>query len=155
MYTEETWMEARKRARREGAISIGLLAIGVALAVTALVIRNRYLGMAGLALFAVMAYARYALCAAPWYRYAQFMAEVLGGLTREHDEVFLSIGDEVRTTEDGVRVRDVTMAEDNAQYYWDAQYPFADIASGDRVRVKAYGRYIREIVRSTKNAVIN
>ena len=149
MYTEEDRARAATRARREGIFAAALLAVGFAAAIVALTARVRLPGALVLGLFAMLAYAQYALRCAPWRSYARFLSELLSGRSRESEGFFDDIEPDARLSEEGVLVRDVLVRAaadgDTLMYYWDAGRPFPPIAPGGRVSLTTYGRYIRAL----------
>ena len=150
VYTQASLDCVRKRANRALAIAIGMAVIGLAVAGTARVVRNRALGLAGLIAFSILAYGYYALFARPRIVYGRFVSSLLTGLTHEGEGWFEGIDKAVRTSEEGVQVRGVTLLESKANkrealYYWDDHFSFPDIEPGRKLRVVAFGRYIRDL----------
>lgn len=150
MYSQANLDVVSMRARREMGRAILILGAGLLLAVIALVIRNRALGMVGLIVFAIVAYGYYALFAQPQIAYRRFLTELLTGLTHEDEGWFESVDLSARQSEEGVPVRGVTLMESKknkrvALYYWDDRFTFPDIQPGRKLRVLTYGRYIRDL----------
>lgn len=150
MYTNELLQSVNGRARRMVLLAVALMLVGVGMAVVALVIRNRALGLAGLIAFCVLGYACYALLAAPWVKYARFVGNLLTGRSHAVAGTFDSLGEHVHTTEDGIMVRDVGVLEgadagEPAMYYWDDRFNFPAIERGRKLEAQAFGRYIRAV----------
>ena len=149
MYTDIDYKKSNAELKSRVLITVFILAVGLGCVVTAMVIRVRWLAAIASMLTACLIYAHISLKVMPHYHYKRLLGDMRAGLTRDTDGWFVSLAAEPRKS-DGVLVRDFIIRigeteEDERLFYWDDDKPAPELKPGDRVSIKSYGNYIKEL----------
>jgi len=149
MYSERDVAEIKARIRKNIIVLVPVVAAILAAYVYALHTRVEWLAMLmGALLFVAIAYGLIAYLI-PNLRYRFFLRDMQTGLTREMQGVVLSVAEQSED-QDGARVLPVHMRvpedEDDRIVYLNASKAEGFPRPGAEVRLRLYGRHIREVL---------
>ena len=148
MYSERDRAELGRTIRRCALQMAAALAALLALAVVGYARRLLWLALGAMALFAVTVCFGAIFRLSPCLRYRRFLTDMENGLSREMTGRVVAVAD-ADELQDGARVLPVRIFVDQAQ---DERVVYLNVskralfpAEGTRVRLKLYGRHIREV----------
>ena len=149
MYSERDVAEIKARIRKNILVLVPIVAVIFAAYVYALHTRVEWLAMLmGALLFVAITYGLIAYLI-PNLRYRFFLRDMQTGLTREMQGVVLSVSEQAED-QDGARVLPVHMRvpedEDDRIVYLNASKTAGFPRPGAEVRLRLYGRHIREVL---------
>jgi len=148
MYNQDDMLRAKNGMVKMIVVTIGIVLLFAALAVTGMKMRVMWLSIGGVVCALVLGYGMWMLKTQLWVNYYKFMRDMLSGRTRDTVGTFVECSDEVRMA-DGVQVHDVMLAVDGEEeqllFYWDDDKPVPQIQEGTRVKISSYGRFVREM----------
>lgn len=148
MYSEADRADIDRRVKRIAAILAAALIALIALTALALVKRVKVAALALAALTGAAAVFGVGFYLIPCLRYRAFLRDMREGLAREMEGTIVSIAD-APETHDGARVLPVrlllTDAQDERIIYLNASRRDLFPEPGTRVKVRLFGRHIREV----------
>ena len=148
MYTEQDYIDIRRRIAKYGwTLFIVLIALTAAF-VLSLIVRLQALSMVSAALLAVAAVFGLGFYIIPCQRYLKFLTDLKEGLSREMAGTVVSVS-EAAELQDGAMVLPVHLLlegeDDERIIYLNASKRALFPGPGAQVRVKLCGRHIREV----------
>ena len=153
MYSEQDMREIKGRIDRYLAILLPGMAVILALIVLGYAKRVQWLAMGGMALMAVWVCFGLIFLLWPCVQYRRFLRDMQTGLSREMVGTVVSIAGEPEP-QDGARVLPVhlllTEEQDERIVYLNASKREMMPPPGAEVRLKLYGRHIRDVVPAEK-----
>ncbi|MBR4235148.1 MAG: hypothetical protein IKR85_03705 [Clostridia bacterium] len=150
MYTEQDFIDAARQTKLRVALGIALICIFVILTVTFRImdIEALVLISAGLG-FALVCFV-WSMKISPWVKYNRFLKEMRNGRSRTCECSFISFANETRFY-DGVEIYDMNVTvgdreEDERLYLFDADKPLPALKAGEKLTVKSFGNFVKEII---------
>lgn len=149
MYSENDNLEINRRINRVRIVLYPALALCAALSVLGYGRRIQWLAIGALVLMAATAVFGGAFFLWPCLRYRRFLRDMREGLSREMEGSVVSVSDQPEP-QDGARVLPVhlllTKEQDERIVYLNASKREMLPPPGTEVRLKLYGRHIREVL---------
>lgn len=147
LYSDQDATRTKAAIRKSLIILCILIAITLAILITALVVRIQALAAIGTIIGAWLSYFYFSTQLLPWMKYNNFLRDMGEGLSRESDGWFVGYSDESRIV-DGVAVHDFLMRvgddeEDERLFLWDDDKALPQLAAGDKIHLTSFSNFIK------------